>query len=150
MSRSNKILWGAVALSILLCVVPCVYIFAVGDSAHRASTYGIEGKGRSALVVQNNTTEFYILDLKLDGEIISTEVVDRGDQVVVEIPSGKHELKIHYSDYRDLSTIPSFTFYVSSVLVENFSVSPGRAVIYSVDGGDVSGMFYDPPELNGK
>jgi hypothetical protein len=150
MSRNNKILWGVVVLSILLCLVPCLYVVAIGDPAHRASTYGIEGKGKSALVIQNNTSDFYILDLKLDGEIISTEVVDEGDQVVVEIPSGKHELKIHYSDYRDLSTVPSFTFYVSSVLTENFSVSPGRAVIYSIDGGDVSGMFYDPPELNGK
>lgn len=150
MSRSNKILWGVVALSILLCVVPCLYIFVIGDPAHRASTYGIEGKGKSALVVQNNTREFYILDLKLDGEIISTEVVDEGGQVVVEIPSGKHELVIHYSDYRDLSTVPSFTFYVSSVLTENFSVASGRAAVYSIDGGDVSGMFYDPPELNGR
>ncbi len=148
MSRSNKILIGVAVFSILLCSVPCLYFGLVGDPAHRAETYVITDKNQAALIIQNNTSEFFILDLKLDGELISKEVImPKGRQGVVAIPSGQHELVIHYSDH---ILPPSFGFYVSAVLKENFTVGAGRAVVYSIEGGDVQGMFYDPPELNGK
>ena len=151
MSRRSKILLiGLAVVSVLLCIAPCLYgalSGLVGDPAHRAETYGITDKDQAALVIQNNTSRFYILDLKLDGELISDKVIMQGSQSVVGIPSGQHELIIHYSDHIQP---PSFGFYVSNVFKENFSVGAGRAALYAVEGGDVSGIFYTPPDLNGK
>ncbi len=80
--------------------------------------------------------------------MISDKVImPKRTQGVVAIPGGQHELVIHYSDH---ITPPSFGFYVSSVLKENFYVAAGRAAVYAIEGGDVQGMFYTPPELNGR
>ena len=151
MSRNNKILIGVVVVSALLCLIPCMYFALFGDSAHRAETYGITDKDKAALVIQNNTSHFFVLDLKLDGELISDKVImAKGTQGVVAIPGGQHELVIHYSDRINLSNIPSFEFYVSSILKENFYVAVGRAAVYSLEGGDAQGMFFTPPKLQGK
>lgn len=52
--------------------------------------------------------------------------------------------------HHDRSAVVTQVLCVSSVLKENYNFIAGRAAFYSIEGGDVQGMFYTPPELNGK
>jgi len=145
---------GRTALIILAIVVLlCVVIMVIGalyvPPHQRAASYGVADKAKSALVVHNDTSDFYILAVEVDGKITHkfTGVIMKGDYKAYVLPPGAYKLIVHYSDRTSFSNMGYMEWYVDSSALSEFTVKKGRAAIFSLKGGDVSGMFYDPPAL---
>jgi heme/copper-type cytochrome/quinol oxidase subunit 2 len=147
--RSNKTcLWIAAGL-ILLCAIIFLLSMVIVPRSAKASTYGITDKDQAALVIYNRTADFYVLDISLQdgtGKKL-TNLIHRGDFGVFEIPPGEYSVIVHYSDEANLDNLSYMEWYVSSVIKKEIEVKAGRAVRFTLTGGDVSGMFYEPPEL---
>jgi hypothetical protein len=60
---------------------------------------------------------------------------------------GTYNLIINYSDRADLTPSGYVDWYVDGVKLADFEIKKGRAVIFALKGGDVRGLFYDPPTL---
>jgi hypothetical protein len=147
--RSRKTGLIILALIVLVCAAFLVIGVLVVPKSQRASTYGVTEKEKSALVVYNKTAEFYILSVDVTGEITHkfTGVVAQGQYKAYVLPPGAYSLTVRYSD-RTTFTDPGFIeWYVDGVKLADFTVKKGRAAIFALQGGDVQGMFYDPPDL---
>ncbi|MDP2965227.1 MAG: hypothetical protein Q8N39_04205 [Pelolinea sp.] len=144
------------ALIILAAVIlACVAFLVIGalyvPPAQRAVTYGVTDKDKSALVIHNNTSEFYILSVDVEGEITQkfTGVILQGDYKAYVLPPGDYSLTVHYSDRTSFTNkgFGSIEWYVDGVKLTEFTIRKGRAAIFSLRGGDVRSMTYDPPTL---
>jgi hypothetical protein len=134
-------------------IVFCVSFLVIGalyvPPAQRATTYGVTDKDKSALVVHNNTSEFYVLYVDVKGEITQkfAGLIARGEYKAYILPPGAYSLTVHYSDRSSLANLGFMEWYVDGVKLADFTVKKGRAVVFSLKGGDVKGMSYDPPTL---
>lgn len=146
MSKKTIIVAG---VAVLICVA-CFLITSLPPYlAGRASNYGVTEPGKSALVIKNKTTDFYILDVSIsgDGNLEWHQLVSKGAQRVFAIDPGKYTVSVHYSDKPDLSNLSFMTWYVSANKQAEFEVKKGRSVVFVLQGGDTMGMMYDPPDL---
>jgi hypothetical protein len=148
--RSNKILFIILGAVVLACLAMFLADALIVPQAQRAATYGILDKNQSALVIHNDTAEFYILSVNVKGDQTSkfTGVIKEGDNSVNAIPPGDYNLVVHYSDRYDFSNSSYIEWYVDGVKMMDFSVKKGRAAIFSLNGGDVKGLLYEPPDLD--
>jgi len=150
--RINKtilIIGGILLVTIIACLVFSYLTYDVGRSASR---YGISDKTKSALVIENNTSEFYILGVSISGDQSQAwaTIIPMGEEQVFSINPGSYQLKIRYSNHADLENLGFLTWYVDAQKSIDFGIRKGLAAIFSLEGGDVSGMMYDPPDLISK
>jgi hypothetical protein len=147
--KSRKTALFVLAAVVLVCVSSLVFNAIYVPTVQRAATYGVMDKNKSALVICNNTSEFYILYVDVKGETTQkfTGVISKGDTKTYDIPPGAYNLTVHYSDRTSFSNMGFMEWYVDGNKLADFSVKKGRAAIFSLNGGDVQGMFYDPPTL---
>lgn len=150
--RSRKTVLIILAVVISLCIIILVIGAFIVPDYQLASTYGIADKERSALVIFNKTSEFFILSIEVKGEIFkkSFEAISPGKFKTYILLPGEYSLIIHYSDLTSFSKAESVLWYVDGVKLADFKVKKGRAAIYMLKGGDVKGMTYDPPTLEDK
>ena len=147
--RSRKTALIILAVVVALCIIFLVIGALAVPKSQRASTYGVTDKESSALVVYNKTSEFFILSMDLKGETTEkfTGTISPGEFKAYPLSPGTYDLIIHYSDRTNFSSTSYIEWYVDGVALADFEVKKGRAVIYALKGGDVKGMFYDPPKL---
>lgn len=147
--RSRKIVLIILAVVISLCIIILAVGALVVPESQRASTYGIVDKERSALVIYNKTSEFFILsiDVKSGTTEKFTGTISPGEFKTYPLLPGAYSLIIHYSDRANFSTTSYIKWYVDGVALSDFEVKKGRAAIFALRGGDMKGMFYDPPKL---
>jgi hypothetical protein len=148
MSKSCKfILVAFLIIAGLILLFPFInqLIITKNDLAY---TYGITNEEKSALVIENDSI-FYIIDVKLTGDYEKTwkNLIEKEGKKVFEINPGDYSLSIHYSDHKSLDDLYHLEWYISSRETSGFSVSKGRAVVYSLKGGKVFGFTYTPPSL---
>ena len=142
--------WIIVAGAAVVLCVACFLITALPPYlSYRASNFGVTEKGKSALVIQNKTSAFYILDVSITGDASQEwkQLIGKGAQKVFTLDPGAYTLSIHYSDKADLSDLGFLTWYVSAHKSAEFEVKKGRAMVFVLEGGDTMGMMYDPPDL---
>jgi hypothetical protein len=147
--KSRKTLAIILGAVILICLVSLLIGALYVPPAQRAATYGVTEKDKSVLVIHNDTAEFYVLSVDLKGALTEKFFgpINQGDTKAYAIPPGAYSLTIHYSDHSSFSNMGFLEQYVDGVKQANFSVKKGRATIFSLRGGDVRGLFYDPPVL---
>ena len=146
MSRKTIIVAGA---AVLLCVV-CLLITSISTHlSSRASNYGIDEPGKSALVIQNETSAFYILDVSITGQASQEwhQLIGKGAERAFAIEPGTYSVSIHYSDRTDLSNLSFMTWYVSAYKKAEFTIKKGYAAVFVLQGGRSTGIMYDPPDL---
>ena len=148
-NKTILIIGGILLAAIVACLV---FSYLTYDVGRRASRYGITDKEKSALVVENNTNEFYILGVSISGDESQEWVtlIEMGQQQVFSINPGSYKLNIRYSDYADQENLGFLTWYVDASKTIDFGIRKGLAAIFSLQGGDVSGMMYNPPDLVSK
>lgn len=146
MSKKTIIVAGVAAL---LCVACCLITSLPPYLAGRASNYGVTEPGKSALVIKNKTTDFYILDVSITGDTNQEwhQLVSKDAQRVFAIDPGKYTISVHYSDKPDLSDLDFITWYVSSYKYVDLEIKKGRSAVFVLQGGDTMGMMYEPPDL---
>jgi hypothetical protein len=147
--KSRKIVFIILAFIVSLCIIISIVGAFIVPKSQRASTFGVTDKEKSALVVYNKTSEFYILAVEVKGEITHkfTNAIWPGDYKAFVLPPGDYKVTINYSDRTSFSPTSYIEWYVDGDKLADFTVKKGRAVIYALKGGDVKGMFYDPPTL---
>ena len=147
--KSRKTLFIILAVVVLACTASLVIGALYIPPVQQAASYGVTDKTKSVLVIHNNTSEFYILSVDVKGEITHkfTGLISKGDTKAYILPPGVYSLTVHYSDRTNFSNMGFMEWYVDGVKLADFKVKKGRAAIFSLYGGDVQGMFYDPPEL---
>jgi len=147
--KSRKTVLIILAAVVLICAAFLVFDALYIPSVQRAAAYGVTDKTKSALVIHNNTSEFYILYVDVKGALNHkfTGVIAAGDYKTYTLPPGDYSMTVHYSDRTNFSNMGLMERYVDGVKLADFTVKKGRAAIYSLKGGDVQGMFYDPPDL---
>jgi hypothetical protein len=147
--KSRKTAFIILAAVVLVCVTSLVIGALYVPPVQRAATYGVADKNKSALVIRNNTNKFYILSVDVKGETIQkfTGVIARGDTKAYDLSPGAYNLTIHYSDRTSFSNTGFMEWYVDGVTLADFTVKKGLAAIFSLIGGDIQGMFYEPPAL---
>ena len=142
--------WIIVAGAAVLLCVACLLISYLGPGlSSRASNFGVTEKGKSALVIRNKSSAFYILDVAIEGDASQKwdHLIGKGSERVYSIDPGAYTVRIHYSDKTDLSNLGFMTWYVSAYKNAEFEVTKGRTVVYKLEGGSTMGMMYDPPDL---
>jgi hypothetical protein len=140
-------------IPILACIAWCLFSILYVDTAHRASTYGVDDPGKAVLVIEDSSSDFYILSLKLtseDGQTQNLETISIGYKYIFDLAPGKFTLSVEYSDHPSLENLPNFTWYVHETLSTEISLVRKRATLYSFEGGDAGGITYTPPELKSK
>jgi hypothetical protein len=149
MSKSRKTLFIILGGFVLVCIVPVLIGVLYIPPVQRAATYGVTDKNKSALVIHNSTGEFYILSVDVKGGTADkfTDLIYNGEFKSYTLAPGAYSLTVRYSDHSSLSNLGFMEQYVDGVKLADFSVKKGRAAIFSLRGGDVRGVFYDPPVL---
>jgi len=140
-----------VGVIILIAIITCIFAGIMGSRRQPASDFGITEKGRSALVIQNSTTDFFIWDVSITGEEEKkwVDLISQGEQKIYSILPGKYTVHIHYTDRDTFSNQEFLTYYVSDNIHKEFRAHEDMAVVFSLQGGRiVSEMYYDPPELS--
>ena len=147
--RSRKTVFIILAIVVFICVAFLVIGALIVPKSQRASTYGIADKESSALVIYNKTSEFYILSIDVNGKTSEKipGLIRPGNLKFTPCFLAIYKVFIHYSDRAKFSDSAYIEWYVDGLSQADFSIKKGRAVIFALMGGDVRGLFYDPPEL---
>ncbi len=148
MSKSCKVILIVLGALVVACLAFTLISSLIVPKQYRASTYGVTDKSTSVLVLENHSV-FYILDVTLDGGTKKTwnEIATFEGHKIITLSPGTHTVSIHYSDHSDLSDLGFMEWYVSSNSSKEFTMEKGRAIIFSLEGGSSSGMMYNPPDL---
>jgi hypothetical protein len=151
---SRKRRGGWIALFLILGVLIVLGVGALFWTAnmrrHRASTYGITNPSGSALKVENRSSDFAITRITIaDAEervpfrdmVIEIGV---GAETALEIPPGTSFVTVHYVELGQ--AVPGRP---QGSLSESIVVSPGKAVLLSLQGGRSSpaSSIFIPPVL---
>lgn len=147
--KRRKILLITLGAIMLICASIILAGMLIVPENQQAATYGVTDKEKAALVIENRSSDFYILDLKVSGahEQEFDVLITNGQQRTFEIPPGAYSLSVHYADRPSLDDLPFMTWYVSALKKAEFEVRAGRAARFRLEGGHTSGMMYDPPDL---
>jgi hypothetical protein len=144
--KNKKLIILAIVMPIT-CLAIAFGITYLFSNRHRASSFGVTEKGKSALVIQNKS-DFFILDVTIqkqnEKEQKWEELISKGGQKVFTIEPGSYDLYVHYSDH---AYIPNMGFYVSNTESATFSVGKGSAAKFVLEGGMALGAVYRPPNL---
>jgi len=149
--HGGKILLTIVIVAVLGCLGICLYTSLFTDEAHRSSTYGVTDPTKAVLVIEDRTVAFHIIGTKItreDGQSWDLGRISGGRQGVFPIEPGDYTLEVEYCDHPSLEAVASLSWYVHNTKSAEFSVIKKRATIFHLEGGNVSGIFYTPPELN--
>jgi hypothetical protein len=149
-SGRKRVILALALVAVLACAGLCIYSMLFVDEAHRASTYGVTNAGMAALVIKDETSDFYIVGIEIvdqEGSANPLGSVTIGGVGVFAIEPGKYDLRVEYSDYPDPDDVPPLSWYVHNAKTAEFSVLAKRAVIFRLEGGHESGMMYSAPDL---
>jgi hypothetical protein len=136
---------GALALLVLTSL-----LWAAWVRSHRASTYGITDPSRAALRVANGTSDFAITRITVEDarqHVVSQEVtieVGPGASTVLELAPGPRVISVRFVEIdQAVANRPEGS------LSQSVTVSPGEAVLLSLQGGRSSpdGMIFVLPRL---
>jgi len=136
---------------VCLCVAAMFLInWGLDTHRHKASAYGIVDPSSAVLRVVNRSGDFAITRVVIgDAEVnVADELIYQeigpGDQAVLEIEPGSYVIAISYVEIKQAAA-----WVPKGLLNDSFTISPGKAAIYHLQGGRTSPdrLILIPPEL---
>jgi hypothetical protein len=134
----------------LAVVLVGLLLWAARARNHRASTYGITDPSRAGLRVDNGTSDFAVTRITVEDarqHVVSQDVtieVEPGARTVLELAPGPYVISVRYVEIKQAEANRP-----AGSLSQSLTVSPGKAVLLSLQGGRSSpdGMLFVPPRL---